>query len=459
MQTNTNAAPLHFVPQRTNLSDEEIRGLVRPTAVHRRVYTDPEIFALEMDRLWGTAWIYIGHESQVPKPGDFITTTLATRPVIMVRSKSTGEINVLHNRCSHRGAVLSWKPYGRVGSFRCPYHGWTFDTDGRIDGIPHECGYDAVGTPAADPEHGLRQIPRVQTYRGFVFASLAPTGTPLVEFLGELAKSIDNLVDRSPEGAIEVSSMVCHQFDHPTNWKTFVENLVDAMHPMVAHAGTGAATNAYVRETLGARAPRSDWPPELEVIDPFMGPYEWFDDMGVTSLPHGHVYAGGKKNMYTGYKVNEAYLSAMIQARGEERTQEILGFQRHNATIYPSVTVRDPIQSLRVVRPLAVDRTIVESWVFRLKGAPDEMLERSLLYSRLINSPASMVGPDDLEAYARMQSGLESNLSDWVDQSRYHGEDVPGPGGSYAAKGTSDMAMRRQYQVWLAYMTHAEMPK
>jgi hypothetical protein len=83
-----------------------IESLVRPGEVHRDVYTDPVIFDLEMQRLWRNAWIYVGHESQVKNPGDFYTTTIGAEPVIMVRGKD-GEVNVIYNRCSHKGAMVA----------------------------------------------------------------------------------------------------------------------------------------------------------------------------------------------------------------------------------------------------------------------------------------------------------------------------------------------------------------
>ena len=142
----------------------------------------------------------------------------------------------------------------------------------------------------------------------------------------------------------------------------------------------------------------------------------------------------------------------MVKAYGEERTQEIYSFNTHNTCYYPSLTIKTAIQNIRVIRPVSVNKFIVESWSFRLKGAPDEMLQRTILYSRLINSSAGMVGPDDLEVYRRLQEGLESDASEWVEMHRQFGRDED-RGDRVVGGGLSDIDMRTQYGAWREYMT------
>ena len=112
-----------------------LSSLIEPGRVHRDVYTDPEIFELEMERIFGRAWLYVGHASQVSAPGDFITTELGRQPVIMVRHRD-GTIHVLLNRCTHRGAKVINERKGNAPRLTCCYHGWSFDTDGRLAGVP-----------------------------------------------------------------------------------------------------------------------------------------------------------------------------------------------------------------------------------------------------------------------------------------------------------------------------------
>jgi hypothetical protein len=111
-----------------------------------------------------------------------------------------------------------------------------------------------------------------------------------------------------------------------------------------------------------------------------------------------------------------------------------------------------PVQLLRVVRPLAVDRTLIETWHFRLEGAPDSMLARTVAYSTLVNSSAGMVGPDDHQIYRQLQSGLATSQVEWVEMSRYAGAGEPGADGSVAVKGTSDAMFRGQFAAWQSLM-------
>ena len=115
-------------------SEEDIAGLVQPTKFHRNLYTDPEIFDLEMQRIWQKSWIYIGHESQVPEPGSYMTLNYGNMPVVMVRDKGN-QVHVLHNRCGHKGAKLVDLPCGKISGFRCCYHGWTYRLDGKLLGV------------------------------------------------------------------------------------------------------------------------------------------------------------------------------------------------------------------------------------------------------------------------------------------------------------------------------------
>ena len=421
--------------------------LVEPCRLNRRVYTDPAIFELEMERIWGRAWIFIGHESQVPQPGDYFTTNINHRiPVVMVRDRD-GLVRVLHNRCAHKGAKLVDKRCGNVRAFRCCYHGWTFGTDGKLLKIPNEKGYDGTGMDPKDPQWNLRPVAQYASYRGFLFATLDEKAPDLVTWLGGAAACFDNLCDRAPEGEVEVAGGVL-RYDHACNWKMFLENLNDTHHPQATHQSVVDAALDYIATLPPEAAKQRE---EAEIIPPFGGSYENFEKSGITGFAYGHHYDGGKTSIHANYSVNPVYKAAMVAAYGEARTHEILSFNTHNTCYYPSLTIKTAIQNIRVVRPIAVDRCIVETWSFRLKGAPPEMLQRTLLYSRLINSVGSMVGPDDLEAYMRMQQGLQSPASEWVEMYREFGRDTD-MGDRMVGSGTSDLDMRTQYRAWRHYM-------
>ena len=189
-----------------NIPDRNFDALVKPTKIHRSLYTDPELFELEMARIWGQAWVFIGHESQVPNPGDFFTTNINHKiPVVLIRDKEN-RVNVLHNRCGHKGAKVVEARSGTArGALRCSYHGWSYRFDGSLLKIPNEQGYDGTGFDAEDPCYSMQALAQVGSYRGFVFATLSSNAPPLTEWMGGAKDCFDNLCDRSPEGEVEVA--------------------------------------------------------------------------------------------------------------------------------------------------------------------------------------------------------------------------------------------------------------
>jgi phenylpropionate dioxygenase-like ring-hydroxylating dioxygenase large terminal subunit len=424
-----------------------IRALVRDGDVHRDVYVDTELFDLEMDRLWHSAWLYVGHDSQVPAAGDYYTTEIAHQPVVMVRGQD-GEVRVLYNRCAHRGAKLVSATAGNCGAIlRCPYHGWTYRLDGSLRTMPLKAGYANTGFSQSPAALGLAAVGAVAVYRGFVFARLNRTGADFAAYFGDSLSSLDNMADRSPVGRLEVAGAPL-RYLHNCNWKMFVENLNDTMHPMVAHESSAGTA----RDLWKDQPPDVSKPMVIEQFLPFVSNYEFFDNMGVKIYDNGHSYTGVNFSIHSKYSGVPEYEAQMAEAYGAERARAILGEIRHNTVYYPSLTVKGAIQTIRVARPLAVDRTLIESFTLRLVGAPESLLERTVMYNRLINAPTSVVGHDDMYCYRAIQEGLASEGNEWVSLHRNHSsqEEERGIAGIY--NGTSEVSMRGQFRAWLAAM-------
>lgn len=429
------------------LAADRVHEMVETDRVHKSVYTDPDIFDLEMKRIWGKSWIYIGHESQVDTPGKYYATQIADQPIILTRHHD-GEIRVLFNRCAHKGAQLVGDTSGEVQEFRCCYHGWRFDLDGKNISIPLEKGYDGTRFDREGACANVSLLPRYDSYRGFVFASLSADGPDLKTWLGGVASSIDNMVDRAPEGELEVAGGVL-RYEHDCNWKFFLENLNDLMHPMIVHQSSSLVARQVAKKTFGEA---EKLPAAIEIIAPFTEGYGFFDNMGLHAFDYGHGYSGGKTSIHANYSDIPEYNEKMEAAYGSEKVDEIFSVNRHNSVFYPSATIKGAIQTLRLVKPIAVDKTIIESWTFRLKGAPEELLKRSILYCNLINSSANLVGPDDQASYRRQQEGLLSDGQDWVNMQRDFDGEEEIEDGHYYAKGSSDLAFRNQFKAWQSYM-------
>ncbi|MBM3355508.1 MAG: Rieske 2Fe-2S domain-containing protein, partial [Betaproteobacteria bacterium] len=244
------------------------RNMVEPDRVRKEVYTDEEIFQQEMARIHETVWIYCGHESQVKNAGDYVTVQIGRQPMIMVRGKDR-RINVLYNRCPHRGNMICGDMKGNTGEqFRCSYHAWTFHHDGRLKNIPMmDSGYKGTRLTKDSPELCMKRAARLESYRGFVFASLAKDGPTLQEFLGEAIVAFDDMCDRAPEGEVEIVPNCFRVIQH-SNWKLFMENQIDALHPSVTHQSTGRAAHE-VEKQLAKKAKSGEAPLSYHMLSAF----------------------------------------------------------------------------------------------------------------------------------------------------------------------------------------------
>jgi phenylpropionate dioxygenase-like ring-hydroxylating dioxygenase large terminal subunit len=434
-----------------------LKALVQPGRVHRDAYIDPEVFRLEMKHLFANTWVYVGHASQIPHPSDYLTTTIGDQPVLAVRD-SDGAIRVFFNRCVHKGVKLVSEACGNAGRFfRCPYHAWSYRNDGSLLAIPFRNGYDGTGLDQTEAANGLTPVGAVHVYRDFIFGRLARTGVSFDEFFGDSLTSIDNMVDRSPEGKLVLEGAPL-RYMHPCNWKMLVENQTDTCHPMVAHeSSAGVAVSVWEREQATVLAAGGRRPMAVEVYAPFVAPYDFFEKMGIRVWKNGHGHTGVTTSIHADYSAVPGYFEQMVAAYGEARAKAILDESRHNTCYFPNIMVKGPIQTLRVFKPLAADRTLVESWTFRLVGAPDMLFERTLMYNRLINAPTSIVGHDDLEMYERAQLGLHADGFEWVNLQRLL---APGEAANETAVtgGTSERQMRNQFNAWLKFMTMSMQP-
>jgi phenylpropionate dioxygenase-like ring-hydroxylating dioxygenase large terminal subunit len=428
-------------------------SLVRPGAVHRAVYRDRAIFALEQERIFRRVWLYVGHESEVPAPGDYLVTRLGADQVVLVR-QADGTLALLHNRCAHRGARVVVAQRGNAKLFRCPYHSWAYRNDGSLIGVPDRDGYGPAFDPG-DPKLGLRPVARVASYRGFVFGCHAPTGAggpDLPTYLGGLASAIDNLVDRAPAGQVSRFGGRL-QMEYAGNWKLFMENAVDLVHPGFVHASSVDAARA---EPAAAGADAISAQAAQMFLANGLGIPNW-DRLPVHGFPRGHVYMGGfyRDGVIAPERADpvfERYRAALVERHGEAKTAAILAVDRFNNLVWPNVSINARFQVMRVLTPIAVDRTIVTAYCFRLEGAPDEMGQLSLRFLNTAASPASMVASDDLEIFERCQHGFSDAGSDWLDISRGLARDRHGAAGESHAPGTSELPIRTQLAAWQAYM-------
>ncbi len=428
---------------------QTIKDLFRGREIHRDVYISPKIYQLEMKHLFANAWIFVGHESQTPNTGDYFNTMVGNQPVIQVRH-SNGEIYILYNRCPHKGTKLVIDRTGNTGKFfRCPYHAWSFKTDGSLLAVPFKKGYENTDFEKSDGSRGMFAVGGVKNYRGFIFCRLAQDGISFEDFFGDALSSIDNMVDRSPAGKLEVVGPPL-RYMHHCNWKMLVENQTDTCHPMVAHeSSAGTAIKLWEEQEKTDETPL---PAAMQIIAPFMSSYDFFDKMGIRTWPNGHGHTGVHHSIHSDYDAIEGYFDKMRASYGEEKAKNILDENRHNTVYFPNIMVKGPIQQLRVFLPLAADKTLVESYIYRLVDAPEQLVARTAMYNRMVNAPTSIVGHDDLEMYERAQEGLQTQAMEWVNIQRLYDDDEDYTDESVEL-GTTERQMRNQFDAWVKFMT------
>lgn len=386
----------------------------------RRVYTDPDLFELEMKYIFEGTWLYLAHESQLPNPYDFITTYMGRRPVIVNRN-GAGELQCFINSCAHRGAKVLNGRRGNRKVFSCPYHGWCYDAHGQVIdcGESENSGY----TPAFDKSNlRLHHIAKIASYRGFIFGSLNADVQPLQQHLASATKFIDLFVDQTVDGKLEVlPGAQSYTFDG--NWKLQAENGVDGYHITVVHSSY-MQTVARRRQKMGAADPVR--PVDVTRAKSMPG---GFYDFG-----NGHTLIW---NEWPNPEVRPLFpeRARLAERLGETHARWMIDYLR-NLLIYPNVFLMDNMSTqIRIIRPLTVDTTEVRSVCFGpASEAPAARLRRIRQYEDFFNA-AGMATPDDLEIFNESQIGFSGKYPRFSNLSRGAARLTKGPDSSAQALG------------------------
>ncbi|MFF8609513.1 benzoate 1,2-dioxygenase large subunit [Streptomyces sp. NPDC015346] len=390
------------------LEEDPTSGVYR---VRRSVFTDEELFELEMKYIFEGNWVYLAHESQIPDVGDYFTTHIGRQPVVISRDKQ-GELHALINACSHRGAMLCRRKTDNRTTFTCPFHGWTFSNAGKLLKVkdPRGAGYPEQFN--TNGSHDLTRVARFESYRGFLFGSLNPDVPPLTEHLGDAAKVIDMIVDQSPEGLEVLRGFSTYTYDG--NWKLQAENGADGYHVSATHWNY-AATQA--RRTAGESAN------DTKTMDAG----GWAKQRGgFYSFDHGHLLLWTKWLDPTNRPLHERR-DELVAEYGEDKADWMIGVSR-NLCLYPNVYLMDQFGSqIRHFRPVSVDKTEVTIYCIAPKGeSAAARAQRIRQYEDFFNA-TGMATPDDLEEFRSCQKTYLATAAPWNDLSRGAVHQIQGP--------------------------------
>lgn len=416
--------------------------LVSDRRVHSAIYTDPKIFELELERIFYRTWVYIGHESEVPRSGDFKLRKIGRQPVILVNSRDGG-INVLMNRCLHRGAVVAEVETGNTKFFRCWYHGWTYDTSGKLVQVTADEGYEPG---FCEKKGGLSRPAKVDQYRGFIFASLSEDVPSLADHLGQAADLLNYLIDASPTGKIRLDAGV-NKTSYRGNWKLVG---MDGYHVNYVHASVISGWEENENSGIAA----------MHKNDPF-------NDNALTrtrDLGRGHVLLDFREHRMASIDKyleflrstpgGNAYVDSMLDAYGEDQGKRNMSLAGDpHLGIFPNLQVIG--NQVRIMNPIAAEETEILMFPVMFDGVPDEINTLRLRQHESFYGPSSAGSPDDAEIFERAQLGMRATVNPWIDISRGLHREIIDEDGTRVGKISDETTQRGQMREWKRLMTGA----
>lgn len=421
-----------------------------------RIYNDPEIHQLELDRVFARSWVYLGHESEIPHNGDYVLRYIGEDPYILVRGED-GKIRLFLDACRHRGAMLCRAEKGNASHFRCSYHGWTFKNTGELVGVPAlQQAYPGLDRS----QWGLIEIKHVDSVYGLIFGAIDPLVPTLDEYLGGMKWYLELMFGLSSQGMEVVGEP--HRWIMDANWKLGADNFVgDDYHTLFLHRSMG----------------------EIGIV-----PISQSDNMAGY-----HIHAGNGHGLslsmdpdpdapgpqFCGLtqdivdKIDMSHLSHE-QREIARRTRVAVGtvfpnfsFLAIPLTVDPETVPHTYMMTVRAWQPRGPKEMDVWSWALVFKEMPEEVKRRSYRVVAGNFSPSGIFEQDDTEPWATItraggslyarrfgfklnyQMGLEGigaveQVSDW-----------PGPGTVYFPR-FEEGVQRSLWTEWLKYMTTPE---
>lgn len=413
---------------------EDMQSLIRPDRVHGKIYIDPTIFEREIDQIFGKTWVFVAHESEILNPGDYKTAYIGRNPVIVTRDRDN-EIHVLFNRCRHRGSLVCREPAGNAKFFRCPFHGWTYKNSGDLMGVPNAGGYDDDFDKS---ELGLSKVPRVDNYKGLIFASLNPDVVDLIEYLSGMREYLDRVfLHPAFEKNLRLSAGK-QQHEYPANWKHSIEGAVDGYHAAILHESWFAIRNASPERHHARLASRDENAGYSEAHD------------------YGHVLiarAAGDKDVAAFRESHPEYAAKLEREHGPQVLIDLLS--QFNVMIFPNLHLT--LGNLRVITPLAVDRTQVVMNPMMLADAPDELNAERLREFEEAFASGGFIAPDDAEAFVCVQEGVHAEGADpWMIMTRGFKTEETMANGARRGLPTDETPQRGLYREYLRLMSEGD---
>lgn len=368
----------------------------------RAIFSDPAIFALEIERIFNRSWLYLGHVSEIPAPGDYVTRPMGGDPVIVSRGED-GEVRAFLNACRHRGMPLCRADSGSARRFVCPYHAWTYDTAGALRSTSFDQHYDKAQLTTM----GLTAVPQVAEYRGLIFGNWDAQAAPLDEHLGELKWYLDLLFARTPGGMTVLGPP--QRWIVETNWKIPALNFIDTQHAIRTHKGP-----MTMAEAAGA--------PPLPVI------VQIADRSTQLMFPQGHGVvlnsAGGDAAGLSAFFGHPSEVAPLYkQSLTPEQWEQFRTAPPGVGTLFPNTSWVEPLLTvaadqpptaflaLNNWQPLSADRIEIWCWYFaEAEAAPESraQMHRTALQTFGVGG---VFDEDDAEIWASISRTIRGPIA------------------------------------------------
>jgi p-cumate 2,3-dioxygenase alpha subunit len=378
--------------------------------VSRETMVSREIYELERERVFGAAWLYVGHDSEIPNPGDYRRRLVNGKPMIFVRD-GDGTVSVLYNSCSHRGALVCRRDVGNDRRFQCFYHGWTFDLAGNLINVPRSEAYpDSFDRTAL----ALSRPARAEDYRGLWFVNIHTSGPSLAEYLADVRELIDLTLDSAEVlGGWEVIPGTA-DYSIKANWKLLVENSIDMYHFATVHL-------TYANYVAQRRAARTGT--ATKALPETARSYGFSTKLGHGGFVHpSSTRPIANESAEWSPEANgeiAAIRERLVERFGPDRGHEMSLRSRH-LLVYPNLMFQDSSTGfrLRQIWPEAPGHMRVLQWEFRPRHEHPEITQHRMESSRAFLGPGGLGTPDDVEALESCQFGYAATSHVWSDVSR-----------------------------------------
>ena len=429
-------------------------GLVSPA-----IHFNEQVYLAEQERIFGRAWLVVGHEDMVGLPGDYITNYMGEVPVIVLRD-GDGTIRVLVNRCAHRGNQVCLFDRGNVRSFTCSYHGWTYGLDGSLAAVPME--KELYRGDLNKAEWGLEQAPRVANFHGLIFASFDAEVAPIEDWLGEDAGWwLRHFVLAEPVGGLEALPGF-HRYHSPGNWKLISENFIgDDYHVFAATHTAWLRLNRQFQEQ-GLRIPMTTYPSGGADRRPFEA------SAGYAPLGLGVVVVD--ESMYQRDLDEAGELGADAVEWVTERwrrynealqDREVKPYSFMNGCLFPNLGLMgfsSPMVGRHFLHfhPRSPLDHEVWQWTMVEREAPQSVKDLAVQRVYQGQHMAGIVAPDDVENFERMLETMRP-ARNWRRPFHYRmqlGHEGEGPQGLPGRLGPnpSEVNQRQFYRFWTQLM-------